>query len=120
MGLRLETMAASRLTPCWRGRLVEAGTGRTRLEVRLRWPRITALLLWGFTAAILVWGAALARDLWTGQTHAGWLVAWGAVPVFVHAAAAAGWFWGRSRLRSELDWLRQALSRTVVEGEDWG
>lgn len=119
IGPRLETMPAARLVPALRGELVSRDTGVV-LDLRLRWPRVTAWILLGFTLALVGWGVDLAIDLQAGRTHLGWVGAWVATLVAVHGGAAIAWFQGRAMLMAELPWLRQALSRTLVDGEDWG
>jgi hypothetical protein len=120
VGPRLETIPAARFAPTLRGVLVGTDSGGTRLQTRVRWPRATAFMLYGFTLAVLVWGVAVGWQLYNGQTHLGWLGAVITVFVIVQGSAWLAWTWGRRQLMAEVEWLSQALSRPVVEGEDWG
>lgn len=119
IGPRLDTMPASRLAPALRGRLEAAETGRVHLRMRLGWPRLTAIVLWSFAVALLGWGIYVAVQLWTGQTHLGWLGAWAVSVLLVHGTAFAAWHYGRGRLMADLPWLQEVLSGPMVEGEDW-
>ena len=119
IGPRLETIPAARLAPALHGRLEASGTGRTRIVVRLGWPRLTTWVLAGFAVALGAWGAYVAVQMVQGTTHLGWVGTWVVSTLLVFGSAGISWRWGRARLLEDLPWLEAVLARPVVVGEDW-
>lgn len=119
IGLRLETVPAARVAPVLRGRLLPHGTGRTRVDARMTFPRLT----WGVLATLfllgVLWGTQIGLDLVNGRTHAGWAVACGLYLGALVGGSALAWAWGRRQLLGEVSWLAEVLSRPAASGDDW-
>jgi len=119
IGPRLETMPASRFSPAWRGEVRAAPDGRTSLVASLRFPRSTEIVLSLFALMVLGWGAVTLTRFAAGETHAGWVGAWGVTALITVLGPAAAWRFGKAELERELPWLEQALADAPLPDEDW-
>lgn len=119
IGPRLPTMAAARLCPVARGHLVDVGSGQTRLDFRLRFPRFTEWVFAGWMLALTGWGFALVQQLGAGEAPWRWFVFWALLGVATLGAAILGWRTGRQTLDASADFLQRAAARSDALDEDW-
>jgi hypothetical protein len=119
IGPRLETVPAARIAPVLRGRLLDGGTGRTRIVAHVTFPRLTWGVLGAFTALGALWAAQIGVDLRAGTTHSGWAVACALYFGGILGGAGLAWWWGRRALLAEVPWLTGVLTRPQTEGDDW-
>lgn len=118
IGLRLDTIWASRMTPCWRLELRSEGTGRTRLVLRPRYPTLTVVVMAVFATLHGLWGLALWQGT-LGEVPPGRPVLWWLLLAIVVGASSVGWSWGRSALEEQRAWLLRTAAQPRLSDEDW-